>query len=74
MDVKRIRSANNDVSYHRLPALTRRYGLVEYELRKQRWAGYLAALQRKDVSEEAIKISEYALDTSSTADQQDFMT
>ena len=47
---------HHDVSYYRLPVLTRRYGLVEYKLRKQRWVGYLAALQWKDVSEEAIKI------------------
>jgi len=71
---KKDSKCHHDVSYYRLSALTRRYCLVEYELRKQRRAGYLATLQQKDVGEEAIKISEYALDTSSTTDQQGFMT
>jgi len=52
---KKDSNCHHNVSYYRLPALTRRYGLVEYELRKQSQAGYLATLQRKDVSEEAIK-------------------
>ena len=52
---KKDSNCHHNVSYYRLPGLTRRYGLVEYELRKQRRVGYLAALQRKNVSEEAIK-------------------
>jgi len=55
---KKDSSHDHDVSYYRFPAITNRYGeryeWAEYELRKKRRAGFIAAIQRKHVSDEAI--------------------
>ena len=50
---KKDSSHDCDMSYYRFPAITSRYGWEEYELRKKRWADFVAAVQRKHASNEA---------------------
>ena len=40
---------DKDVSFCRIPSVTDRYGEHDYELRKKRQAGYLAAISRQDM-------------------------
>jgi len=55
---KKDSSHDYDASYNRFPTITNRYGerhkWAEYELRNKRRDGFIAATQRKHVSDEAI--------------------
>jgi len=48
------RLSDRDVSFHRIPAVTDHQGEVDYQLRKRRRDGYLAAVSRKDVDLNAL--------------------
>ena len=40
---------DKDISFHRIPSVTKYYGEREYELWKKRQDGYLAAISRQDI-------------------------
>ena len=40
---------DKDVSFHRIPAVNDKEGKEDYELRKRRRDGFLAAISRKDI-------------------------
>ena len=48
------RLSDRDVSFHRIPAVTDHQGEADYQLRKRRRDGYLAAVSRKDVDLNAL--------------------
>ena len=48
------RDSDKDVSFHHLPAVSDHQGEKDYELRKRRRDGYLAAVSRKDLDYNAL--------------------
>ena len=49
------------LSFHRFPVLTKRFGEKDFELRKKRLDGYLAAISREDIDPKLIKEHDYRI-------------
>ena len=54
-------TSNTNVSLFRLPAVTDRYGKEDFELRKKRLAGFLAAISRDDIDPNSLEGHDYRI-------------
>ena len=49
------------LTFHRFPMLTKRFGEKDFELRKKRLDGYLAAISREDIDPKSIEEHDYRI-------------